>query len=135
MKNKAQWLTALLTIGAVLEIPTGLGFIFNPQGAVVLLAATVNPAGELVARLAGGGLLGLGLACWFARKTPLAPGSLGASFGLLAYNLTGCATLAMAASGLSHGAPMTVFGTFMHGALAAAQLRALLARDEVAAVA
>ncbi len=125
-EKKAQWLAGLLTVGAALETIAGAGFIFYPRGSYVLLSAAVNPAGEFVARLAGGGLLGLAIACWFARKTPLAPGSLGASWGLLAYNVVGCVTLAVAAAGLSNGAPVTVFGAFTHGALAVAQLRVLL---------
>ena len=133
MKNKAQWLSALLTIGAALETAAGLGFIFMPQGSFILLSAAVNPPGEFVARLAGGGLLGLAIACWFARKTPLAPASLGASWGLLAYNLVGSVTLAWAASGISNGAPNTVAAAIVHGALGLAQLRALLGRDESAA--
>ncbi len=86
-------------------------------------------------RLAGGAIFGLAIACWAARKTPLAPASLGVSWGLLAYNVVGCATLTMAALGISNGATVTVFGAIVHGGLAAAQLRALLARGETAAAA
>lgn len=135
MKQKAQWHSRLLTIGALLETAAGLGFIFNPQGSYMLLAASVNEAGEFVARLAGGGLLGLAIACWFARKAPLTAAGLGAYLGLLTYNIVGCATLVVAASGLSHGSPMTVFGAIVHGLLSATQLLVLFGREEKATMA
>jgi hypothetical protein len=136
MKNKARWLSVLLVIGAALETIAGLGLIFNPQGAAVLIGSAANPAGDAVARLAGGAVFGVAIACWCARKTPLTPAGLGASWALLSYNIVGCVTLTLAVtSGLANGSPVALSAAIVHGLLALAQLRALLARSENAVVA
>lgn len=130
MKKKAQWLATLLTIGAVLEAIAGLGFIFDPaRGALSLLGSSLDPAGVFIGRIAGAALLGLAIACWFARKAPLAVGSLGASWGLFAYNVLAGVTLAWAAAGLARGAPMAVAGVIVHGVLAIALLLVLISKE------
>jgi len=129
MSNKAKYVSWLLTIGAVLETAAGLGFIFIPDGSQMLLSVPVNEAGLYIARLAGGGLLGLAIACWFARKTPLAPAGMGAYWGLLIYNIVGCATLVQATTTLSPGAPSPAFGAFVHGTLSVIQIVVAMQRN------
>jgi hypothetical protein len=58
------WLGRILTAGAVLEVPTGLALWFVPTlVAELLLRAPLDETGLAIARLAGGGLLALGIAC------------------------------------------------------------------------
>jgi hypothetical protein len=75
----------LIAVAAGVEVAAGLIFIISPPLVVrLILNADLNAAGDAVGRVAGFGLLGLGLACW--------PGSASGSGrnavrGLLAYNL------------------------------------------------
>jgi hypothetical protein len=127
--NENQWLSRLLAIGAVLEIPVGLGLLAIPSPlATVLLGAPLSGTGLVVARLAGGGLLALGIACWFARSTPTTQAGLGVAGGLLTYNIVACVTLVLASPGSGSGA-LTLGAAVVHGLLAAGLLVALLARD------
>ena len=123
--NKTKWLSRLLVIGAVLEIPVGLGLLAMPSPlASLLLGAPLSGAGLVVARLAGGGLLALGIACWFARSTPTDRASLGVASALLTYNIVACVTLALAGS-----RALTLGMAVLHGLLAAGLLGALVMRD------
>jgi len=127
MKNRPQWLACLLSLGGVLEAVAGLGLLVDPAGAAsVLLQSSLDLAGVVMARIGGGGLLSLGIACWCARKTPLATASLGVSWGFFAYNAVTCLTLAWAASAVASGGLLTVAASLLHGVLGAALLRALL---------
>ena len=79
--NGNVWLKRLLTVGAGLEGLAGLGLLVAPSALVALLLGSALEAnGIVVARLAGGGLLGLGVACWSARNTPSAPAALGVAW-------------------------------------------------------
>jgi hypothetical protein len=76
----------LIAVAAAVEMAAGLILIVSPSLVVqLILNADLNPAGEAVGRLAGFGLLGLGLACW-PGSTPVS-GKSAAARGLLAYNL------------------------------------------------
>ena len=58
--NAHTWLSRFLTIGAVLEIPVGLGLLVVPSAlSTLLLGAPLSGTGLIVARLGGGGLLAL----------------------------------------------------------------------------
>jgi hypothetical protein len=81
--NETTWLSRLLVAGAVLEIAVGVGLLVAPSAlASLLLGELLAGAGLVVARLAGGGLLALGVACWFARPTPIARAGLGVAVAL-----------------------------------------------------
>jgi hypothetical protein len=126
--NKTQWLSRLLVLGAMLEIPVGLALLAAPSPlASLLLGAPLSGTGLVVARLAGGGILGLGLACWFARSTPTSPAGLGVAGSLLAYNIVACGTLALA---LPPGGTrmLTLAVAVTHGLIAAGLCFALITR-------
>jgi hypothetical protein len=115
----------LLTAGAVLETPVGLGLIVAPSAlAEILLGAPLDGPGLAVARLGGGGLLALGIACWCARGTPSTPAGLGVARAFLAYNLVACGVLFAAYPPLPGGA-LALGAGFLHGFLAVVLLMAL----------
>jgi hypothetical protein len=115
----------LLTAGAVLETPVGLGLLVAPSTlAEILLGAPLSGPGLAVARLGGGGLLALGIACWFARGTPSTAASLGVARAFLAYNIVACGVLFAAYPPLPGGAA-ALGAAILHGALAAMSLIAL----------
>ena len=124
--NADKWLSRLLGIGAILEIPVGLGLLAVPSPlASLLLGAPLSGSALVVARIGGGGLLALGIACWFARSTPTAPASLGVAGALLTYNVVACITLALAPP--DQGSRALVLGAaVLHGLLAAGLLGALV---------
>ena len=127
--NKPEWIARILRIGGVLESAVGLGLLVAPSPlADFLLGSPLEGPGIAVARLAGGGLLALGIACWGARGTPLAPASVGVAWGFLAYNLVACVTLAVAAPALASGGLPALGASVLHGVLAAALLGALSGR-------
>lgn len=128
--NKTRWLSRLLGIGAVLEIPVGLALLAIPSPLVsLLLGAPLSAAGLVVARLAGGGLFALGIACWFARSTPTVRASLGVAGALLSYNIVACATLVLALPGPGNRT-LLLTAAVLHGLLAAGLLGALAVRRQ-----
>jgi hypothetical protein len=82
----------------------------------------------VVARLVGGGVLALGIACWCARNSPSTPAGFGVSWAFLTYNLIACLTLAEGRPTLANGGLIALAGSVLHGALGAALLVALLGR-------
>ena len=60
----------LLTISAAVESATGLALLVAPSvPASLLLGSTLETAvGSTIARIAGAGLLALGIACWLGRN-------------------------------------------------------------------
>jgi hypothetical protein len=75
-----------IAVAAAVEVAAGLIFIVSPTLVVRLILNTdLNAAGEAVGRVAGFGLLGLGLACW--PGSTRVSGKSAAARGLLAYNL------------------------------------------------
>lgn len=127
--NESKWLSYLLGFGTALEVPVGLGLLAIPSPlASLLLGAPLSGTGLVVARLAGGGLLALGIACWFARSTQITRAGLGVVGAFLIYNIVACVTLAMGAPGLGSGA-LALGAAVLHGLLAAALSVALIARN------
>ena len=123
--NETKWLSGLLTIGAVLEAPLGLGLLAIPSAiSSLLLGSSLSGPGLVIARIAGGALLGLGIACWFARSTPIVRAGLGVAGALLIYNIVACVTLAEVPPGPGSRA-LLVGAASLHGLLAAALLASL----------
>ena len=120
------WLSGLLGVGAVLETLAGLGLLVCPSLLVSLLLGSPLPeTGLVVARIAGGGLLALGIACGYARATPTARVSLGVAGALLTYNIVACVTLALAQS-VSTNRSLLLGASALHGMLAIGLLAALV---------
>jgi len=127
--NKTVWLARILSTGGVLETGTGLILLIDPSAlASLLLRSPLEGAGLIVARIGGGGVLALGIACWCARKTPMTPAGLGVSWAFLAYNLVACVTLALARPALASNGLPALGASILHGVLAAALLGALFGR-------
>lgn len=78
----------LLVASAVMEAAIGLALLAWPSlPALVLLGTTLDaPAALVVARVAGGALLSLALACWCARDAGTSPAARGVVGAMLAYN-------------------------------------------------
>jgi hypothetical protein len=74
----------LVVLDAALEVATGVALIADPSFVVdVLLGAGLSGGGIAVGRVAGFGLLSLGLACLPSRDNPTAQ----ATWALFTYNL------------------------------------------------
>ena len=123
--STSAWLSLLLTAGAVLEIPVGLALLLVPTlVAELLLGATLDETGLAIAKLAGGAVLAIGIACWGARRTPTTAAGLGVGRGFLAYNVVACAVLLRAYPPLPGGLAALGAG-ILHGVIAIALLAAL----------
>lgn len=126
--NETPWLSRLLVIGAILEIPVGLALLACPSAlATQLLGEPLAGAGLVVARLAGGGLLGLGLACWLARSTPATGAGRGVAAALLIYNIVASITLFLAPDPARNA--LSLGAAVIHAILAAGLLVALFRRN------
>lgn len=62
-------LSNLLIFHAVVALVFGILFVLAPAPVVSLYGVTLGLAGTLMARSVGACLIGIGLACWFARSS------------------------------------------------------------------
>src|SRR4051812_25125831 len=130
--NNLLWRTRLLSVGGVLEIAMGVGLLANPRAVVaLLLRAPLEGPGVVLGRLAGAGVLSLGIACWQARSTPASPASIGAAWAFLAYNVIASVLLAWAGLQLASGGLLVLAASALHGVLGVALLVALRGRRAV----
>ncbi|WP_368564682.1 hypothetical protein [Pseudoxanthomonas sp. UTMC 1351] len=91
----------LLTISAAIEAATGLALLVAPSfPASLLLGSTLDTTttGSTIARIAGAGLLALGIACWLERDNAVGARSLVAA--MLFYNAVAAAVFIHAGLGL-----------------------------------
>ena len=86
---------------AVIEAGAGLALLGFPSAVAVLLLDTPleTSAALTVARVAGAGLLALGVACWLARGDAQSPAARGLVGAMLLYNVAAVAVLAFAGIG------------------------------------
>jgi hypothetical protein len=78
----------LLAVAATFEAVTGIALIFAPNIARLLLGTDISGAALVIARMAGVGLLLLGVACW-----PRVEGTIPRLRAMLIYNLFATACL------------------------------------------
>jgi hypothetical protein len=92
---------ALHTVTAVIELGAGLALLCCPSATVALLvgAPLEAPAALTVARVGGGGLLALGVACWLARGDTQSRAARGLVAAMLLYDVAAVAVLAFAGIG------------------------------------
>ena len=90
----------LLTTTAAIEAGTGVGLLAVPSVvAQLILGATLDaPAAVTLARVAGAGLLALGVACWLASYDTQSCAARGVVTGMVLYNLG--AVIILAAAGI-----------------------------------
>ncbi|MDP9137511.1 MAG: hypothetical protein M3N38_04965 [Pseudomonadota bacterium] len=125
--NKSIWLTRFLGIAGVLESLTALALLASPSRvASILLQSPLDAPAEVVGRIAGAGLLSLGIACWLSRKTPLTPAGLGVAWALLAYNFIACVTLACAGAAMASGGIPALGASVLHGLFGVVLLATLI---------
>lgn len=88
----------LLTATAVIELGAGLALLGFPSAASRLLLGVPleGPAGSVVARVGGAGLLALGTACWLARIDARSRAARGVVGAMLLYNLGAFVVLGVA---------------------------------------
>ena len=91
----------LLTLTAIIEAATGLALLATPAMITrLLLGGTLDtPAALTVARVAGAGLLALGIACWLASQDTRSRAVRGLIGAMGFYNIAAVAILAFAGIG------------------------------------
>ena len=94
--------TALMTVTALVETATGLLLLLWPALIFALLFGWRQPAPEtlLIGRVAGAGVISIGVASWPARRGTRTPGELGVLAGVLTYNMLAALLLTFAGAGL-----------------------------------
>jgi hypothetical protein len=92
----------LFVATALMEAGIGVALLLSPSlvSALILGGSLDGPAAPVVARLAGGALLAIGVACWLARDDGPSPATRGLVAALLLYNVVAAAVLAHAGLGL-----------------------------------
>ena len=90
----------LLKLTAIIEMATGLGLLVVPSLVVRLLLGSPldAPAALAVARVAGAGLLALGIACWLASHDTQSCAARGVVSAMVVYNFG--AVLILGAAGI-----------------------------------
>jgi hypothetical protein len=110
----------LLTLSAMIEVPTGLALIAVPSIVVRLLLGSPldTSAAAMLGRVAGAALLALGVACWLARTDTQSRAARGLLAAMLFYNFAVAALLAFAGLGLGlHGVALWP-AVLLHAAMA-----------------
>ena len=110
----------LLTLTAIIEVPTGLGLMAVPAVVVRLLLGSPldTSAALMLGRVAGVALLALGVACWLAHDDTEGRAAKGLVAAMLLYNVSTVAILAFAGIGLRlHGVALWP-AVVLHAAMA-----------------
>jgi hypothetical protein len=88
----------LFVITALIESVTGLILLVSPSFLALILFQTSidSPVGLVLGRIAGAGLLSLGVACWIAQKDEKSRAARGLLAAMLLYNVIAVGLLAYA---------------------------------------
>jgi hypothetical protein len=94
--------TSLMTVTALVETGTGLLLVAWPALLFTLLFGwrQAPPETLLIGRVAGAGVISIGVASWPARRDIRTPAQFGVLAGLLTYNMLAALVLAFAGAGL-----------------------------------
>jgi hypothetical protein len=113
--------TALMTVTAFVETATGLLLLIWPALIFALLFGwrQVAPDTLLIGRVAGAGVISIGVASWPARRDTRTPGELGVLAGVLTYNVLSALLLAFAGAGLKMAGVLLWPAVVYHAVLAA----------------
>ena len=110
----------LLIVTAWLEALTGVALLASPRvPASLLLGATLDSSGLVLARVAGAALLSLGLACWLVRHDGASRAGRAVVSAMLAYNLAVVAVFLHASLALGVAGLLLWPAACAHTALAA----------------
>jgi hypothetical protein len=121
-------------VGGVLEAAAGLGLLIDPAGgATALFGASMQGPALAIGRIGGSGLLALGIACWVARRIPVAPASIGVGWAYLTYNVITCGVLVWASATFEGSSLPALGAAALHGALGVAVLTTLTGRPRAVA--
>jgi hypothetical protein len=90
----------LFVATAAIEVGAGVSLLIAPALVIWLLLAVPKPSPEalVVGRVAGAGLLALGIDCWLSRRDRDSRSRDGLLYAMLTYNVGACAVLAYAGS-------------------------------------
>ena len=121
-------LSPILSVTALVESPTGLLLLLWPALVFALLFGWHLPGPEtlVMGRIAGAGVLSIGIASWVARDDARTPAQIGVLAGVLAYNALAAAVLVFAGAVLSMTGPVLWPAVVYHVALAAWSLAGAL---------
>jgi len=113
--------TPLMIVTALVETGTGLLLLVWPALVFALLFGWRQAAPEtlLIGRVAGAGVISIGLGCWPARRDTRTPAQVGVLGGVLVYNFAVAVLLGVAGAGLKMAGILLWPAVVYHAALAA----------------
>lgn len=107
-------------VTAMIEAGAGLALLVAPAFVVrLLLGAEITGAAIPLGRVAGSGLLALGIACWFARGDTRSRAAGGLVAAMTFYNLAAVAVFLFAGLGLKLAGIALWPAVILHAAMAA----------------
>jgi hypothetical protein len=108
----------LFTATAAIEVGTGLALLIAPVvTAHLLLGAEISGAAIPIARVTAAALLGLGIACWFARVDVQSRAARGLAVAILIYDFGAVLVLGAAGVQLQTAGINLWLAVALHGAM------------------